>query len=63
MEKILNILNKLVSRYNIKENDVNEIQEALSEYEHGLDDEFDYKEDKEDKKEVKDDEKDEDCEK
>lgn len=47
MQKLLEILNELIQKYNIAEEDVNAIQAALSELEGNTSEEFEYEEEKE----------------
>lgn len=51
MQKLLELLNGLITKYKISEEDVKTLQAAMSEIEGSLSDEFDYEEtkDKEDK--------------
>ena len=51
MQKLLELLNELITKYKISEEDVKTLQAAMSEIEGSLSDEFDYEEtkDKEDK--------------
>ena len=51
MQKLLELLNGLITKYKISEEDVKTLQSAMSEIEGSLSDEFDYEEtkDKEDK--------------
>ena len=51
MQKLLELLNGLIRKYKISEEDVKTLQAAMSEIEGSLSDEFDYEEtkDKEDK--------------
>jgi hypothetical protein len=51
MQKLLVLLNGLITKYKISEEDVKTLQAAMSEIEGSLSDEFDYEEtkDKEDK--------------
>ena len=51
MQKLLELLNVLITKYKISEEDVKTLQAAMSEIEGSLSDEFDYEEtkDKEDK--------------
>lgn len=51
MQKLLELLNGLITKYKISEEDVKTLQAAMSEVEGSLSDEFDYEEtkDKEDK--------------
>lgn len=51
MQKLLVLLNGLITKYKISEEDVKTLQAAMSEVEGSLSDEFDYEEtkDKEDK--------------
>jgi hypothetical protein len=51
MQKLLQLLNGLITKYKISEEDVKTLQAAMSEIEGSLSDEFDYEEtkDKEDK--------------
>lgn len=47
MNKLLEILNELIQKYNIAEEDVNAIQAALSEIEGNSDEEFKYEDEEE----------------
>ena len=51
MQKLLELLNGLITKYKISDEDVKTLQAAMSEIEGSLSDEFDYEEtkDKEDK--------------
>ena len=51
MQKLLELLNGLITKYKISEDDVKSLQKAMSDIEGSLSDEFDYEEtkDKEDK--------------
>lgn len=44
MQNLVEILNALIEKYQIEQEDVNALQEALSELESGLNDEFTYAE-------------------
>ena len=46
MQKLLELLNGLITKYKISEADVKTLQAAMSEIEGSLSDEFDYKENK-----------------
>ena len=46
MQKLLELLNGLITKYKISEADVKTLQAAMSEIEGSLSDEFDYKETK-----------------
>ena len=46
MQKLLNLLNGLITKYKISEEDVKTLQAAMSEIEGSLSDEFDYEETK-----------------
>ena len=46
MQKLLELLNGLITKYKISEEDVKTLQAAMSEIEGSLSDEFDYEEDK-----------------
>ena len=51
MQELLELLNGLITKYKISEDDVKSLQKAMSDIEGSLSDEFDYEEtkDKEDK--------------
>lgn len=47
MEKLLNVLQEVIEKYNVADEDIANIQEALSELETGAESEFDYSEEEE----------------
>ena len=52
MEKLLDVLQFLIEKYNVTEEDFMKVQEALTELENGADEEFAYEEDGRDTEEA-----------